>query len=85
MSNAERVSRVLRWAGVVFTVAGGVNAFLPVDDCGNAVQPDPVASRAACDVLIADQWETVWLLGGLGVGLMVVGQVVQWRRRSAQA
>ena len=80
MSNAERVSRVLRWAGVVFTVAGGANAFLPVNDCGNAVQPDPMSGTAVCDALIADQWETVWLLGGLGVALMLVGQVVQWRR-----
>jgi len=74
------VDRVLRWAGVLFTVAGGVQAFVPVDDCGSALQPDSAASGVICDASIADQWQTVWLLVGLGVVLMLAGQVVAWRR-----
>ncbi|MFD5564516.1 hypothetical protein [Kitasatospora griseola] len=78
------VARVLRWAGVLFVVAAAVQAFVSVGDgCGSVVQPDGARSMAACDVPLADQQETVWLLAGLGVVLGVGGQVVNWRQRRA--
>jgi hypothetical protein len=79
------VSAVLRWSGRVFAVAGGVNAFVPVGDgCGNALQP-ATPGTVLCSTQIADQWQTVWLLLGVGVVLMVAGQVAQWRRRRPDA
>lgn len=83
MANAEKASRVLRWVGALFTVAGGVNAFVPVDECGTALQPNgPDSGTVICNTLISSQWETVWLLGGLGVVLMLIGQAVGWRKRA---
>ncbi|RPE34930.1 hypothetical protein EDD38_3272 [Kitasatospora cineracea] len=81
-----KLSRVLRWLGVLFVLAAGVQAFTSAGDgCGSVVQPDPLRSKAACEVPLADQRETVWLLGGVGVVLGAAGQVVNWRQRRARA
>lgn len=81
-----KASRVLRWLGVLFVLAAGVQAFTSVGDgCGSVVQPAALRSTPACEVPLADQRETVWLLGGVGVVLGAVGQVVNWQLRRAQA
>lgn len=78
-----QVSTVLRWGGRLVTLAGGVNAFVPVGDCGSVIQPDALSGGTVlCGTLIADRWETVWLLVGVGVAAMIAGQVIGWRGRS---